>query len=261
MQKVLKELFDQFVKTNGREPDNLEMILLRQKASTEDIRKRKIISMFDRSPVDADKPILGGKNIEETDTQILERLNKGNENSLSNMRYENAVKAEEAKAAADEDYIMKVLDPEDFSEGGRAGYVEGGPIYPRLGELSSGVSSAEEQLQQINQSLQTAETNLGESGPGGAGSVTPSVNGYESSGSSLYNESPAGEVNNPYQAPVGIDSPMFNGAPKVGKPYVPDTPYGSSEPLQKTVDPGTNPYDYGGGLVGLLGGGGSSKVS
>ena len=33
MQKVLKELFDQFVKTNGREPDNLEMIIIRQKAS------------------------------------------------------------------------------------------------------------------------------------------------------------------------------------------------------------------------------------
>jgi hypothetical protein len=126
MQKVLKELFDQFVKKNGREPDNLEMILLRQKASAQEANKRKIISMFDRSPVDADKPILGGKNIEETDTQILERLNKGNENSLSNMRYENAVKAEEAKAAADEDYIMKVLDPEDFSKGGRAGFGGGG---------------------------------------------------------------------------------------------------------------------------------------
>ena len=79
MQKILKELFDQFVKTNGREPNNLEMILIRQKASTQEINKRKIISMFDRSPVDADKPILGGKNIEETDKQILERLNKGNE--------------------------------------------------------------------------------------------------------------------------------------------------------------------------------------
>jgi len=121
MKKIFTELFEQFVKTNGREPNNLEMILIRQKASAEDIRRRKIISMFDRSPVDADKPILGGKNIEETDSQILERLNKGNENSLSNIRYENAVKAEEAKAAADEDYIMQVLDPEDFSKGGRAG--------------------------------------------------------------------------------------------------------------------------------------------
>jgi len=76
MKKIFTELFEQFVKTNGREPNNLEMILIRQKASAEDIRRRKIISMFDRSPVDADKPILGGKNIEETDSQILERLTK-----------------------------------------------------------------------------------------------------------------------------------------------------------------------------------------
>ena len=82
MQKVLKELFDQFVKKNGREPDNLEMILIRQKASAEDIRKRKIVSMFDRTPVDANKPILGGQNIQETDAQILERLNKGNKESM-----------------------------------------------------------------------------------------------------------------------------------------------------------------------------------
>ena len=125
----------------------------------------------------------------------------------------------------------------------RKGYVEGGPIYPRLGELSSGVSSAEEQLQQINQSLKTAETNLGESGPGGAGSVTPSVNGYESSGSSLYNESPAGEVNNPYQAPVGMDNKgMVN---QIASP---------------TITAPTNPYDYGEGLGGLLGEGGQDPV-
>ena len=111
---MLQRLLLQFIKSNGRKPNNLEMILLRQKASKEAVNERKIVNMFDRQPVDANKPILGGKNIEETDAQILERLNKGNENSLSNIRYENAVKAEEAKAAADEDYIMQVLDPEDF---------------------------------------------------------------------------------------------------------------------------------------------------
>jgi len=151
MQKILKELFDQFVKTNGREPNNLEMILIRQKASTQEINKRKIISMFDRSPVDADKPILGGKNIEETDTQILERLNKGNENSLSNMRYENAVKAEEAKAAADEDYIMKVFDPEDFSDGGRAGYYGGGQAM--VGEDLSEIGHGSDSLMARNMQL------------------------------------------------------------------------------------------------------------
>jgi len=173
----------------------------------------------------------------------------------------------------------------------RKGYVEGGPIYPRLGELSSGVSSAEEQLQQINQSLQTAETNLGESGQGGAGSVTPSVNGYESSGSSLYNESPAGEVNNPYQAPVGMDpiktdlikSPMFNMGPVGMNPFdnpqfdpqitnLNQLPSGpgkidnqGQDPFRDPITGGGQPF-YGtggrpppeGGLGGLLGGGGPS---
>ena len=163
MQKVLKELFDQFVKKNGREPDNLEMILLRQKASTEEIRKRKIINMFDRSPVDANKPILGGQNIEETDTQILERLNKGNENSLSNIRYENAVKAEEAKAAADEDYIMQVLDPEDFSKGGRAGYYGGGAamVGEDLSEIGHGADALmARNMQLAPNSMATTSTGL-----------------------------------------------------------------------------------------------------
>ena len=76
----------------------------------------------------------------ETEAQILARLNKGNKESLSNMRYEKAVKAEEAKAAADEDYIMKVLDPEDFSKGGRAGLYRGGQaeIEPSLSDIGHG---------------------------------------------------------------------------------------------------------------------------
>jgi len=140
MQKILKELFEEFFKKNGREPDNLEMILMRQKASAQEVNKRKIVSMFDRSSVNPDKPILGGKNIEETEADILARLKKGNKESLSNMRYEKSVKAEEAKAAADEDYIMKVLDPEDFSKGGRAGLYQGGQaqIQPNLSDIGHG---------------------------------------------------------------------------------------------------------------------------
>lgn len=81
------------------------------------------------------------KNIgKETDDQIIARLNKGNKKSLSNMRYEKAVKAEEAKAAADEDYIMKVLDPEEFAEGGVTGLYQGGQaqIEPNLSDIGHG---------------------------------------------------------------------------------------------------------------------------
>jgi hypothetical protein len=38
------------------------------------------------------------------------------------LTYEEAVAKEKARAAADEDYIMKIFDPEDFAKGGRAGY-------------------------------------------------------------------------------------------------------------------------------------------
>jgi len=55
--------------------------------------------------------------------------------------------------------------------GGRAGYAEGGAIYPRLGTLSSGVQSAEQQLQGINASLQKAESDLGSDSPGGGSSM------------------------------------------------------------------------------------------
>ena len=58
-----------------------------------------------------------------------------------------------------------------FKNGGRAGYAEGGPIYSRLGTLSSGVQSAEQQLQGINASLQKAESDLGSESPGGGSSM------------------------------------------------------------------------------------------
>ena len=67
MQKFLKELFESFIRKEGREPDNLEMIILKQKAAAKDFESRKIISMFNKEPVDANKPIIGGTNIKETD--------------------------------------------------------------------------------------------------------------------------------------------------------------------------------------------------
>ena len=47
------------------------------------------------------------------------------------------------------------------ADGGRIGAQQGG-IMPRLNELSGGVSSAEQMLQQINQRLESAESSLGE---------------------------------------------------------------------------------------------------
>ena len=221
--------------------------------------KEKFRKQFDSNYEDAmENTKMATLKAVESEAEILERLNKGNREGIDSLK-------------------KKLDEPDDMATGGRAGYVEGGPIHPRLGELSSGVSSAEEQLQQINQSLKTAETSLGESGPGGAGSVTPSVNGYESSGSSLYNESPAGEVSNPYQAPVGMDPktdffagnmfPVDNsidtklpiGPGKIdnqGQDPFRDPITGGGQPFYGQPGVPANPYDNGGGLGGLLGEGG-----
>jgi hypothetical protein len=136
--------------------------------------------------IDPNKPIIGGENIgkmdlpeipkpkkldpalyedrggniipaqfkdatKETEEQILARLQKGNKESLSNMRYEKAIKAEEAKAAADENYIMKVFDPEDFSDGGRAGYYSGGQAM--VGEDLSEIGHGSDALMARNMQL------------------------------------------------------------------------------------------------------------
>ncbi len=61
MKKVLQVLFNQFVKQNGRNPNNLEMILLKQKAMKESLDKRKVISIVDSEPIDPTNPIKGGQ--------------------------------------------------------------------------------------------------------------------------------------------------------------------------------------------------------
>jgi len=60
-----------------------------------------------------------------------------------------------------------------LAEGGRAGFQEGG-IMPRLNQLGSGVSSAEQTLQDINQRLESAESSLGGGDSiGGLGTLAP----------------------------------------------------------------------------------------
>jgi len=83
---MLKLLLSQFIKSNGRKPNNLEMILLRQKASKEAVNERKIVNMFDRQPVDANKPILGGKNIIETDEQMIQRFKNQNKEAVERLK-------------------------------------------------------------------------------------------------------------------------------------------------------------------------------
>ena len=73
--------------------------------------------------IDTSKPILGGKNVPETEAQIKTKLEGMNEKTVDRIRrrrYEAARKAEREKMAKDPDYLPKIIDPEDFAGGGRA---------------------------------------------------------------------------------------------------------------------------------------------
>ena len=59
-----------------------------------------------------------------SDAEIKARIeadNKKGIESIKEKQYQDAVKKEQAKADADPDYIMKIIDPEDFATGGRVG--------------------------------------------------------------------------------------------------------------------------------------------
>ena len=99
---MLKFLIEAFKASKGRMPNNLEMLLLRQKATNQAIDERKVVSMFDRSAVNPNKPILGGKNIPETEDDIRQRLLKNNEEGIASMK-------------------SKLEDPEKKADGGRIG--------------------------------------------------------------------------------------------------------------------------------------------
>ena len=65
-----------------------------------------------------------------------------------------------------------------MADGGRAAFQEGGGIFPRLNELGSNVSSAEQELAALSQKINSAESTLGEGGgdEGGLGSIMPENN-------------------------------------------------------------------------------------
>jgi len=104
---MLKFLIEAFKASKGRMPNNMEMILLRQKAAKQSIDERKVVSMFDRSAINPNKPIMGGKNIPETEDDIRRRLMKQNEEGIASMK-------------------KKLNEPEERAMGGgRIGYKDG----------------------------------------------------------------------------------------------------------------------------------------
>ena len=113
---MLKFLIETFKATKGRMPNNMEMILLRQKAAKQSIDERKVVNIFDRSTVNPNKPIMGGKNIPETEEDIRRRLMKQNEEGIASMK-------------------SKLEDPEKKAMGGRIGYKSGTDLLEQAGNL------------------------------------------------------------------------------------------------------------------------------
>ena len=119
---MFKLLLSQFIKQNGRNPNNLEMILLKQKATNQAVDQRKVVSMFDRSAVNPNKPIMGGKNIPETEDEIRRRLIKQNEEGIASMK-------------------SKLEDPEKKAMGGRIGYSIGDRVMPSNDFMDLGLAN------------------------------------------------------------------------------------------------------------------------
>jgi hypothetical protein len=107
-----------------------------------------------------------------------------------------------------------------YDKGGRAEFAEGG-IMPRLNELGSNVSSAEQMLQQINQRLQSAESNLG----GGGGTLANMSNANFNT--SNVNLSPLGPGKIDNQG-IGPDIDQLNVTS-------PQTPVAMQTPLQTAL--------------------------
>jgi hypothetical protein len=120
---MLKFLIEAFKASKGRMPNNLEMLLLRQKATNQAIDERKVVNIFDRSTVNPNKTIIGGKNIPETEDDIRRRLLKNNEEGIASMK-------------------SKLEDPEKKAKGGRIGLFKGAQADTKKGKaMSPGTST------------------------------------------------------------------------------------------------------------------------
>jgi hypothetical protein len=163
-QKLVNKLFKQFVLRHGREPQTPKEWMDIQNEAVQFFNKTKGVppsaQEYTRFQGWTPKVIPGGKGIEsllksgdvkvgvapktklstlegkkqKLDTAInkeqwiakKKQENKDAVRRFKEKEYERRVKAEKDKAAADEDYIPDIIDPEEFASGGRANFIFGG---------------------------------------------------------------------------------------------------------------------------------------
>ena len=143
----LPEIFAQLVrgyrKVTGRNPEGLDLIKIRQESLRRFQDMNKVVDMQTGKSIDASKPIVGGSQefasgimkamktkprevkTEDIIKKKLEKQNKESIKKIKERKFEDAVKAERDKMAADEDYIPDIIDPDDFAIGGRVGLKKG----------------------------------------------------------------------------------------------------------------------------------------
>jgi hypothetical protein len=102
-------------------------------------------------------------------------------------------------------------------------------VYPRLGDLRSGVSSAEQELQQINQSIDQVQSDLGSPTGGEFGDYSSIINpirpgGQGSTLSSTYSNNYIGDRGSEQSSPISqLMGTGFGavGDPRLGAPVIP----------------------------------------
>ena len=130
-EKIAKELSD----VGYRGPISLDFIKRIQQASKPTYTKvwpKQSADVLDMTgkKIHPDETIIGGKGYKvETEAEIksrLEGMNKKTIDRIRRRRYEAALKEERRKMAEDPFYIQKIIDPDDFAEGGRVPFIFGG---------------------------------------------------------------------------------------------------------------------------------------
>ena len=154
--QMIARLTRGYIKETGRQPVGLDKLRIKMEAA-EKLRqmnkviqfpqqrsfKQEIESMINDGTIkmggvtkQSDKVrtrnMFKDSNLNKTEAQIKAEIEANNKKSLASIRekkYQDAIKLEDQKSEADPDYIRKIIDPEDFADGGVAGLLGERPGY------------------------------------------------------------------------------------------------------------------------------------
>ena len=181
--QLIARLTRGYIKETGKAPTGIDKLRIKMEAA-EQLRqankviqfpqqrsfKQEIEAMIDDGTIKMGKvekmndnvrtrQMFQKSNLNKTEDQIKAEIEANNKKGLESIRekqYQDAVKKEQAKADADPDYLPKLIDPEDFAEGGiaRAGFMAGGMgrrgFLKLLGLTGAGIAGAKTGLMSLS---------------------------------------------------------------------------------------------------------------